>query len=61
MSDVAQFVKLENDTRVSWSETLKTMTGFRFFARHSEFILGVIVGSTMTVSGFRFHNYRPFK
>ena len=61
MSDIGQSLKLENDTRVTWSETLKTMTGFRFFARHSEFILGVIVGSTMTASGFRFHNYRLFK
>jgi hypothetical protein len=57
MSDVMQSVKLEN--AVSWTDTLKTATGFRFFARHSEFIFGVIIGSAMTASGFKFrHQFR---
>lgn len=46
-----QSVKLEN---ASWTDTLKTVTGFRFFARHSEFIFGVVVG--ITVSGFKFRH-----
>ena len=57
MSDVMQSVKLEN--AVSWTDTLKTATGFRFFKRHSEFIFGVIIGSAMTASGFKFrHQFR---
>jgi hypothetical protein len=57
MSDVMQSVKLEN--AVSWTDTLKTATGFRFFKRHSEFIFGVIIGSAMTVYGFKFrHQFR---
>jgi len=52
-----QSVKLEN--AVSWTDTLKTATGFRFFKRHSEFIFGVIIGSAMTVYGFKFrHQFR---
>jgi len=57
MSDVQQTIKLEN----SWGETLKTTTGFRFFARHTEFILGVVFGSVMTFSSFHVRNYRIFR
>ena len=58
MSEVLQSVKLEDLTLATWGETIKNIISFRFFENHSEFIVGVIVGSIM--SGVHFRNYRPF-
>jgi hypothetical protein len=58
MSEVLQSVKLEDLKLATWGETIKNIISFRFFENHSEFIVGVIVGSIM--SGVHFRNYRPF-
>jgi len=65
MSELSQSVKLENVKLenvklATWGETIKNLISFQFFENHSEFLAGVIVGSIMTMSGFKYRNYSPF-